>query len=104
MRALFRVGVAVYVYSGEVRREGILHGADVDEQRHLTVDVSSEGNAHVRLLGSWAVWPAADYPGPEATSEVDLAVAPEPPMLAHGALPEGPVLPQTRRLLVTRQF
>lgn len=99
MKVLFRVGVAVYAYAGEVRREGVLHEVRVDPGPDLVLDVGSQGNAHVRLVGTWAVWPAEAYPGAEATAVADPASEPEPPVLAHGLLPEGPVLAPSRRIL-----
>jgi hypothetical protein len=101
LRALFRIGVTVYAYSGEIQRVAVLHEIRVDEGPILVLDVGSEGNAHVRLLGTWGVWPADVYPGPEAASPVDPSGPPEAPIVAHGTLPEGPVLAGTRRNLVS---
>jgi hypothetical protein len=111
VRVRFSVGVAVYGLVGQVVRRGTLHEVDVVDSTNPLVarlDVSSEGSAHVRMAGQYAIYPADVYPGVEATTW-DPAVGPneiEVPELAIsvGALPSRPVLPQTRRevLLQTR--
>jgi len=100
------LGVAIYGYVGTVTRIGRLHGvAQEMTQDRLTFsfDISSEGTAHVRMKGQYAIWKAAAYPGTAATTvDVELnkpdAALPEG-MLAAGPLPSLPVLPGTRRAI-----
>lgn len=107
VRVKFSVGVAVYGLVGDVERRGTLHNVDVVSGTNPLVarlDVSSDGSAHVRMAGQYAIYPASDYPGSENTgwspdarpNEIEtpeLAVA-------SGALPARPVLPTTRRELL----
>lgn len=100
----FKVGVAVYGYAGDVQRRSDLHGVDVAADESVFVaryDLSSVGNAHVRLSGQYAVWSATTFPGSAAVIPIaDLdqpdATLPEG-VLAAGLLPRVPVLAGTRR-------
>jgi P pilus assembly chaperone PapD len=87
VRVRFRFGVAVYAYAGEVTRRGELTALTVSPETNppvAVVTVASRGNAHVRLDGSWAVWPAQKGRGSE-----------DP--LDTGSLPGAPILPGTTR-------
>lgn len=99
LQVLFRVGVAIYAYAGEVRREGELRQVRVASNASVlsaAFDIASAGNAHVRMVGQYAVWPVDRFPGLdglqpfEGLDQPDFR-APEPVMLA-GALPAIPVL------------
>ena len=99
----FRVGVAVYGNAGEIRREPELNGVEVvadDQAFAARFDVSSNGNAHVRLGGQYSVWPAGSFPGlselvPMADAAADGAMPAG--VVAAGLLPGVPVLAGTRR-------
>lgn len=100
----FKVGVAVYGNAGEIRREPELHGIEVvSDHRVLAArfDLSSHGNAHVRLGGQYAIWPATAFPGVSAVipiAQVGEAGTELPAgVLAAGVLPSVPVLAGTRR-------
>jgi hypothetical protein len=104
VRVKFSVGVAVYGLVGEIERRGTLHDVDVVGGTNPPVarlDVSSDGSAHVRMAGQYAIYPASDYPGTEHTgwspdvrpNEIEV---PELAVSA-GALPARPVLATTRR-------
>ena len=64
-------------------------------------DLSSHGNAHVRLGGQYAIWPVATFPGVSAVAPIAQAgdEGAELPagVLAAGTLPSVPVLAGTRR-------
>jgi hypothetical protein len=112
MRVKFSFGVAVYGLVGDVVRSGRLNDVHVDDGSNPLVarlDVSSDGSAHVRMTGQYAIYPADAYPGSDKTSWIqdqspreiqvpELAVA-------AGMLPARPVLAATRRevLLQTRR-
>jgi len=100
MRVLFKIGVAVYAYAGNVSRRGSLCGISVDQDATL-FDIESYGTAHVRLDGQYAVWEGAHYPGAARTQPVPNADGPKATLPAHvlaaGALPTLPVLPGARR-------
>ncbi len=106
-QVVFRVGVAVYAYAGEVHRRGELNALEVVSGPGLlraAFDISSEGNVHVRLNGQYAVWPLERFPGVASIAPLEGIerpdfVAPEPIRLA-GVLPNTPVLPGTRRRVV----
>ncbi len=100
----FKVGVAVYGNAGEIRREPELHGIEVVSDHRVFAarfDLSSHGNAHVRLGGQYAIWPVTAFPG--VSSVIPIAQAGEPEVelpagvLAAGILPNVPVLAGTRR-------
>jgi len=100
----FKVGVAVYGNAGEVRREPELHGVEVVSDNRVFAarfDLSSHGNAHVRLGGQYVVWPAAAFPGPSAVLPIANVGEPDTELpagvVAAGTLPNVPVLAGTRR-------
>jgi hypothetical protein len=100
----FKVGVAVYGNAGEVRRESRLHAVDVVADAQIVAarfDLSSTGNAHVRLGGQYAVWSTSSFPGEAAVIPIadvdDPSLALPPGVLAAGSLPKVPVLAGTRR-------
>jgi hypothetical protein len=86
-RALFNIGVGVYAYAGDVERTGTLNAVRLDPSS-VRLEILSEGSAHVRLNGEFAIRPV---PG---VGEVG-------PMQAvyTGTLPTTPVLPGSQREL-----
>ncbi len=80
IRALHRIGIAVYAWAGEETRSATVHGLIVAE-RSATLDVEATGTAHVRAAGTWSVRTLGDPPS----------------IPASGELPSTPVLPGTRR-------
>lgn len=65
-----RVGVVIYGYAGEIKRVGTVNSVTVDTKPNrvqAVFDVSNQGNAHVRIGGQFAIWPAAKYPGAKTT-------------------------------------
>ncbi|GAA6622045.1 molecular chaperone [Scytonema sp. NUACC26] len=101
-----RVGVVIYGYAGDVKRVGVVNSVNVDAKTNgvtAAFDISSSGNAHVRLNGQYAVWSAASYPGASATKlmSLDNSKAKLPDNILEVAdiqLP--PVLAGDRRLLL----
>jgi P pilus assembly chaperone PapD len=101
-----RIGVVVYAYSGEVKRIATINSMNVDTQGNslkAVFDVSSTGNAHVRIKGQYAIWSATNYPGAKATQPITASG--NPPKLPQNVLAVGdlslpPVLPANRRRLV----
>ncbi len=99
MRVRFRIGVAVYGTVGEVKRVGELHSVDLVEGSNPVkagLQISSKGTAHARIVGHYAVWPAALYPGLSSEDRIlDLnmldAVLPKA-VVDAGDLPRIPVL------------
>ncbi len=103
LRLRFRYGVAVYAFVGKVARQGVLHGVDVSADRNkvqAAFDISSVGTAHVRMSGSYTIWPAAAYPGAEQTRVSDKGPALPEAVLQSGELPSLPILPGFRRQLL----
>ncbi|WGV26384.1 fimbrial biogenesis chaperone [Halotia branconii] len=106
MRVISQIGVVIYGYVGDVKRTGVLNSVAVDTKKktqNAVFDVSNQGNAYVRLNGQYAIWPAAKYPGSEATkpiANVDKPNAKLPENVVDaGYLPFSPVLPNNRRQL-----
>ena len=107
VKIAFKVGVAVYAYAGAVVRQGELNKVSVAADRQYyaaAFDISSGGNAHVRLAGEYAVWPVDTFPGvtamPILGSDPEIMPA---GVLGHGSLPTTPVLGGTRRELLLAQ-
>jgi len=103
----FQLGIAVYGYVGEVTHQGELESVEIVPDSNpvaAAFDISSVGNAHVRLRGQYAVWPADAFPGSEKTEEIPDLALPDPtipePIFAAGFLPTTPVLASTRRTIV----
>ncbi len=103
IRFRFQYGVTVYGYAGETRRAGELHAVTAafgTGAVRFDFDLSSTGNAHVRMSGQYAIWPAGAYPGSERTEQITGKDAQPPPAVLHaGDLPALPVLAGTRRIM-----
>ena len=98
---LYRLGLGIYGYVGEITRKAELHSVTV-KGRIAWFDITSQGSANVRLQGQYALWPAASYPGTAKTGLIENLGKPETVLpagiLEAGALPAGtPVLPGDRR-------
>lgn len=101
-----QIGIAVYGYAGEINRSAKFHELRVEPDStgvYIKMDISNQGNAHVRLKGQYAVWPDSLYPGNEQTSQFqDMAKKefslPEPIITAN-FLPITPILPGARRTI-----
>ena len=101
-----RLGVVIYGYAGEIKRVGVLNSVNVEAKSDKVTavfDVSSTGNAHVRMKGQYAIYRAANYPGASATKPVNTnnskAKLPDN-VLDVGSLELPPVLPSNRRQLL----
>ncbi|MBD2387970.1 fimbrial biogenesis chaperone [Cylindrospermum sp. FACHB-282] len=101
-----RLGVAIYGYVGDIKRVGVLNSVTVDTKPNslkAIFDISSQGNAYVRLIGQYAIWLAAKYPGVQATKRVANLGKPEAKLpeavLDAGLLPSLPILPNNQRKL-----
>jgi P pilus assembly chaperone PapD len=103
VKAIGRVGVAVYAYSGDVKRVAVINSINVDAKPaavQATFDISNTGNAHVRLKGQYAIWRAANYPGVKATQGIPKDKSKLPAnVMATGDLDFAPILPTMRRQL-----
>lgn len=101
-----RLGVAVYGYAGNIKRIGVLNSVQVEDKGNLVTaifDISSQGNAHIRMAGEYAIWSADKYPGAAATKPIPNVGAkdvklPDGVWEASG-LPTLPILPNNRRKL-----
>lgn len=98
-----RLGVAVYGYVGDIKRVGVLNAVNVETKPNAlnaVFDISNQGNGYVSMKGQYAIWPAAKYPGAEATKPIpnftrDTKI--NEPLADAGLLPSIPVLPDNRR-------
>ncbi|MEA5572759.1 molecular chaperone [Calothrix sp. UHCC 0171] len=105
-----RVGIVVYGYAGKIKRAGTLNSINVDAKANSVnaiFDISSTGNANVRMKGQYSIWRAANYPGAKATqpiSGISGAASANVKLPANvvdaGILRDTPVLASTRRKLV----
>ncbi len=101
----FRFGVAVYAHVGNTRRVAQLKGLSATANE-LAMDIQSVGNASVRMLAAYAIWPTTKFPGrDQAVAQLSrkrfLNVQDYRPAgaLRANLLPDLPVLPGTRRTL-----
>lgn len=99
-----RIGVLIYGYSGDTKRVGVLNSLTVNAKPNALAavfDVSSQGNAHVRVKGQYAIWSATQYPGASTTKSLphtSLTQAKFPSgVVDAGVLDVTPVLGGTRR-------
>jgi Pili and flagellar-assembly chaperone, PapD N-terminal domain len=105
LTTIARMPIVIYGYAGEVKRVGVINSVNVEAQPDkvkAVFDVSSTGNAHVRMKGQYAIWRAAGYPGASATkplNNLSKAKLPEN-ILQIGSLELPPVLPDTRRQIL----
>ncbi|WP_442944462.1 fimbrial biogenesis chaperone [Nostoc sp.] len=106
VRVNARLGVVIYGYVGEIKKIGVLNSITVDAKPNAlkaVFDVTNKGNAYVRLSGQYAIWPAAQYPGSEATKPIANTGKPGEKLpksvLDVGSLPSLPVLPNNTRQL-----
>jgi P pilus assembly chaperone PapD len=102
-----RVGVVVYAYAGEIKRVGTVNSVKVETKPKVikaVFDVSNKGNAHIRMLGQYAIWRAGNYPGAKATQPIDGAGSSKAKLPGNvvqaGIIELPPVLPNNRRQLV----
>lgn len=103
----FRFGVAIYGNAGQIVRSGTVHDVAVDGKA-ARFDISSTGNAHIRLDGAFGIWPEKAFPGKlKASASIQKRsfsktrdYVPEGAVRA-GMLPNLPILPNTRRTLVS---
>ncbi len=101
-----RAGIVIYAYAGEVKRLGTLNSVTVDAKPNAIkaiFNVKSQGNAHVRINGQYAIWRAANYPGAKATQPIQGVNNPNTKLPANivqaGELNSPPVLPNDQRQL-----
>ncbi len=99
-----KLGVAIYGYVGDIKKIGVLNSVSVNTKPNAlnaVFDISSQGNAYVQMQGQYAIWPAAKYPGAEATKPIANLEKPEVkkpgPLVDVGFLPTTPILPDSRR-------
>lgn len=104
VRVNARLGVVIYAYVGEIKKIGTLNSITVDAKPNAlkaVFDITNKGNAYVRLSGQYAIWPAAQYPGSEATKPIANTGKPgekfPKSVLDVGSLPSSPVLPDNTR-------
>lgn len=107
MKFYFRFGTAIYGLAGDIKREGVLHGIEMKKEAgavNLEFDISSVGNANVRIFGQTALWPKEEY-DPSAEPMIyklkgSSRNVPEKVLLVT-EIPRTPILQGTRRTLKT---
>ena len=112
--ATARIGVAIYGAVGDIDRQGTLHTVNVRSADRSEVvanasdllvsfDISSEGLNHIRLDGQYSIWQADRYPGTTETHLMPIGNETGYPdgLLLVAPLPSTPVLPSTRRTLMS---
>jgi hypothetical protein len=102
-----RVAVVVYGFAGNIKRIGNLNSINVDAKPNSVnaiFDISSSGNANVRMKGQYSIWRAGNYPGAKTTQQISGVGSPDVKLPANvvdaGILKDTPVLAGTSRKLV----
>jgi len=105
VKVLYRLGVPIYGLAGKINRQGTLHEIALNQQDgmvNLTFDISSTGNAGVRMDGQFVIWRKEDLGGREnppmyILSGKNMNIPQE--AVAAGMTPNTPVLAGTRRVI-----
>lgn len=104
-----RIGVGVYGYVGEVTRIGKLNAVEIVQKTNPIIanfDISSQGSAHVRMTGQYAIWSVSAYPGIQETTTIPELDNPQIELpegiVEAGFLPSVPILPDSRRTIQLR--
>jgi len=105
IHAQFRIGVIVYGLAGNIVRSGKLGSITFQKERDkgkIMVEVTSTGNAGIRVKGEYSIWKRASFTGIKKVSKSLFRNhhKPHEPIEA-GNLTILPVLPGTHRTLVT---
>jgi len=100
----FRLGIIVYGLAEPISRKGDIESVRFDDNPQLgelAIDLTSTGNAGVRLNGQYSIWHKDDFPGGQVTQSLRLGTADEKSskVLQSGSLTVLPVLAGTRRTL-----
>jgi len=105
IRAKFRIGVIVYGLAGNIIRAGELESISFQKEGDIgkiMVDVTSTGNAGIRLQGDYAIWKRSSFKGRKKVSKSIFKSRHKPKeAIEVGNLTILPVLPGTRRTLIT---
>ena len=99
----FRVGVGVYAIADPAEKKAALHAFRLNKNV-LFADIENTGNVHVRLKGRFAIWKEQDFPGndnPDKVFPKSKESGKPDGFAAKGRLNRFPVLPGTRRTIVT---
>lgn len=101
LHVYFRFGAAIYGHVGTVHASGEIVSLKADA-RSATFVLTNTGNATTRMIGRYALWTRAAYPG--KAKSIDSApsrkgVQAPKGLLDHGQLPRGAVLPGARRIV-----
>jgi hypothetical protein len=104
----YRFGIPVYVTVGDVQRIGMLDDIIINDNDKskpmLGLNISSTGNAHVRIRGSYGLWDKSLWPGEnKALAELSMAdnqlgVYSEAGVLIS-KLPKRPIIQDTNRTI-----
>ncbi|MFQ3324428.1 MAG: hypothetical protein ACI90U_002255 [Pseudomonadales bacterium] len=104
----YRFGIPIYVNVGDIKRIGVLNNVkkNIDKPKTpaIGLDISSNGNAYVRIDGGYGVWEKSVWPGEE--SALDALIDAEGivnPQYANNSvlagIPDRPVLPGHTRTI-----
>ena len=98
LRALFKLGAAVYTHVGEKNKTGELLKVTSEPKRWL-LETKNTGNSHIRYSGRWYLWSA--QPNQQQLAKLDDLKADNKQrpagLMAWDQLPTTPVLPEHTR-------
>lgn len=102
VNVLFNVGVPVYAFFGDVKREATLHRMSYNAETFtLDFDITSSGNAYVRPKGFFAVFENVDGSEQELLSKLDTKTGEveKDAAIVSGKVSSKPVFAGERRLV-----
>lgn len=101
LHVYFRFGAAIYGHVGPVQASGKIVGLKADA-RSATFILTNTGNATTRMIGQYALWASAAYPGQAKSidsSQLRKDFQAPKGLLEYGYLPKGAVLPGANRIV-----
>jgi hypothetical protein len=103
VRMKMRYGLPIYAQFGEPVHAATLHDINVDSKGDkISLELSNEGNAHVRTTGNFGIWPSTEFPGKEEalailrSSDIENAAFDG---VTIGAVPDSVILPGNKRTI-----
>jgi len=105
VKILYRLGIPIYGLVDKIERAGELHSIAMTEEKgwlNIAFDITSTGNANVRMDGQYVMWRKEDLPGRENPPMYILTgknVNTPNEAVAVGQVSSTPVMAGTRRML-----
>lgn len=106
VRVKMRYGLPIYAQFGPKTEQAELHEVSTNPDSGLVLfDITNTGNAHSRMLGNYAIWPTAEFPGKDTalsqlrSGEAEAAASNADSEVIAGNMPSTVVLAGARRTI-----